>query len=130
MDKALALIVEDSTILASFFARVLAEAGYEVATVEDGQAALAYLREQVPDLVLLDLNIPNVSGEKVLAHIRSDERFAGTRVLVTSGNATRAGQIRDKVDLILHKPVEYQQLRRWSQILHPYFQSTHILSSR
>ena len=132
MDKALAFIVEDSSILAIFFAKVLADAEYEVEIMTDGQEALTRLEGlegTVPDLILLDLNIPNVSGEKVLARIRSDKRFTDTRILVTSGNATRAGQLRDKDALILHKPVDYHQLRQLSAILHPFYQSTHIFPS-
>ena len=131
MSKALALIVEDSSILADFFAKALTDAGYKVEIVEDGEAALARLQQDaVPDLLLLDLNIPNVSGEKVLANIRADERFEGMRILVISGNATRAGQIRDKADLVLHKPIEYDLLRRMSRIFHPDYRSTNIFSNR
>jgi DNA-binding response OmpR family regulator len=117
--------------LANLFAKALTDADYEVEIVEDGQAALVRLQhDKVPDLLLLDLNIPNVSGEKVLANIRSDERFEGMRILVISGNATRAGQIRDKADLVLHKPIEFDELRRISRIFHPDYRSTNIFSNR
>ena len=130
MHKALALIVEDSSILANLFATALTDADYESVIVEDGQEAITWLQDSVPDLILLDLNIPNVSGEKVLASIRANERFAGTCILVISGSATRARQIHEKVDLVLHKPIEYHQLRRVSRIFHPDYQSPHIFSNR
>jgi CheY-like chemotaxis protein len=130
MDKALALVVEDSSILAVYFAKVLSDAGYEVEIAEDGQTAMNLLQTCTPDLILLDLNIPKISGEKVLAYIRTEERFADTRILAISGSATRASQVRGKVDLILHKPVEYKQLSRLSKVFHPYYQSTHILPNR
>lgn len=128
MDKALALVVEDSSILAVYFAKVLSGAGYEVEIAEDGQTAMSLLQVCTPDLILLDLNIPNISGEKVLANIRAEERFAETRILAISGSATRASQIWGKVDLILHKPVGYEELRRLSRVFHPDYRSTHILS--
>lgn len=130
MDKALALVVEDSSLLAVYFAKVLSDAGYKVEIAEDGQVAMNWLKKNVPDLILLDLNIPNVSGEKVLANIRIEKRFGATRILAISGSPTRASQIRDKVDLILHKPVEYKQLRRFSKVFHPFYQSTHIFPNR
>ncbi len=130
MEKALALVVEDSAVLAACFAEVLYDAGYKVEIAEDGQAAMNWLQTTVPDLILLDLNIPNVSGEKVLAHIRTEEQFGATRILAISGSATRASQIRGKVDLIMHKPVEYETLRRLLRVFHPDYQSTHIFSHR
>jgi chemosensory pili system protein ChpA (sensor histidine kinase/response regulator) len=128
MNKAQALIVEDSSILGIYFSKVLADADYEVEIMADGQDAVAWLQENVPDLLLLDLNIPRISGEKVLAYIRADERFANTRTLIISGSATRARQVREKVDFVLHKPIEYRQLHRLSKVFHPYYQSTHIFS--
>lgn len=130
MNKALALVVEDSSILAIYFSKVLVDAGYEVEIMADGQDAMVWLQDNVPHLLLLDLNIPHISGEKVLAHIRADERFAKTRTLVISGSATRARQVREKVDFILHKPIEYKQLSRLSKVFHPYYQSTHIFHNR
>ena len=131
MNKALALIIEDSSILANLYAQALTDADYEIEIVDDGQEALSRLQQgAVPDLLLLDLNIPNISGEKVLATIRSDERFEGMRILVISGSATRAGRIRDKADLVLPKPIEYDQLRRISRIFHPDYRSTNIFSNR
>jgi CheY-like chemotaxis protein len=88
------------------------------------------LQTYTPDLILLDLNIPNISGEKVLAYIRAEKQFADTRILAISGSATRASHVRDKVDLILHKPVEYKQLSRLSKVFHPYYQSTRIFPNR
>ena len=55
MHKALALIVEDSSILANLFATALTDADYESVIVEDGQEAITWLQDSVPDLILLDL---------------------------------------------------------------------------
>jgi DNA-binding response OmpR family regulator len=119
MHKALALIVEDSDLLAEYFAQVLQAAGYETEIAEDGRLAQERLKEIIPDIVLLDLNLPFVSGEHLLTQIRDDSRLDKTRVLITSANGTQAGQIGDRADLVLQKPIDYHQLRVLSAKFHP-----------
>ena len=111
MEKTFALIVEDTSLLAKVFAHALEAADYQTETIEDGQKAVDRLREIVPDLVLLDLNLPNVSGEDILAEIRADPRLDQTRVLVVSGSGMRSKFVTDKADLVLQKPISYHQLQ-------------------
>jgi two-component system OmpR family response regulator len=105
-----ALIVEDETDIADFLAEALRHAGFETETLGDGRAALARLAEVTPDIVVLDLNLPFVSGEAVLRHIRADARLARTQVVVTTGEAQIADKIQDSADLVLLKPISYSQL--------------------
>lgn len=129
MHKALALIVEDSDLLAEYFAQVLQAAGYETEIAEDGRLAQERLKEIIPDIVLLDLNLPFVSGEHLLTQIRDDSRLDKTRVLIASANGTQAGQIGDRADLVLQKPIDYHQLRILSAKFHPdYKADTGVLS--
>jgi CheY-like chemotaxis protein len=106
-----ALIVEDHEDIAEFFAMTLAEVGFTVARVANGQAALNHLAESRPDVVILDLNIPKVSGVEVLHHIRADDRLAGIKVIVASANPHMMGEAYDMADLVLLKPVSYVQFR-------------------
>lgn len=110
----LAFIIEDEINLAALFATALERAGYRTLSLNDGQVAIDHLRQvkESPRLVLLDLNLPRVSGKDILRYIRADARFAKTRViLATSESAAIAGEMEDKSDLILLKPISFAQLR-------------------
>jgi CheY-like chemotaxis protein len=105
-----ALIVEDNDDIARFVTIVLNQIGFTVEVASDGPAALARLAEKPPDLVVLDLNIPKVSGVEVLHRIRADERLTGTKVVVVSANPHMIDESYDLADLVLQKPVSYNQL--------------------
>ncbi|MCB9422956.1 MAG: response regulator [Ardenticatenaceae bacterium] len=124
MNQALALIIEDSDLLAEYFAQVLQAAGYKTIIAEDGRFAQQKLQELIPDIVLLDLNLPFVSGELLLAQIRNDARLSKTRVLIASADGTHARQLGDQADLVLQKPIDYHQLRILSTKLHPDYKPT------
>ena len=77
-----ALIVEDNHNLASSIATFLSEAGFQVETCDDGQAAEQWLRHLSFDLILLDLGLPNLDGIHVLRRLRA--RQDKTPVLIIS----------------------------------------------
>ncbi len=106
-----ALIVEDDTEIAKFMELVLKEATFELDIVGDGQSALDMMAQIVPDLVLLDLNLPILSGVSVLEKIRADPRLEQVTVIVVSANPHMADQAYDLADIILQKPVSFDQLR-------------------
>jgi DNA-binding response OmpR family regulator len=76
------LIIEDEPDILSVTSFRLKKAGYEVLTVTDGQKALDFLKQNRPDLVLLDLVLPVVSGEEVCSYIKKDERLSNTPVIL------------------------------------------------
>ncbi len=63
---------------------VLEPEGFQVLEAADGAAALAVARERLPDVVLLDLNIPGESGAEVLRRIKEDPATSGVRVIVVT----------------------------------------------
>jgi CheY-like chemotaxis protein len=65
--------------------RALVNAGYDVVAVADGEAALRAAHENTPDLILLDMILPKVTGLDVLRSLKSDERTAHVPVVVLSG---------------------------------------------
>jgi CheY-like chemotaxis protein len=109
--KPVALIIEDHVDSAVIFSEALKKAGYETETVRTGDMALARLATAVPDLVILDLSLPRVSGPQILDEIRADPRLAQTRVIVATAHPQLADSIRAKVDQVLIKPISYTQLR-------------------
>jgi len=64
------LIVEDEELLCKVYSVSLTENGYEVLTASDGNTALKYVKEQKPDIIVLDIKLPEMSGLKLLEEIR------------------------------------------------------------
>ncbi|HET9406494.1 MAG TPA: response regulator [Candidatus Sulfotelmatobacter sp.] len=90
------LLVEDSKFLRLATEHALARAGYNVCTASDGELALQVAREQQPDLILLDMLLPKLSGPDVLKALKKDPTTADIPVVVLSGlshnNAARLQQ--------------------------------------
>lgn len=81
------LVVDDDPQACEMYQRLIAAElpGYSVHTAEGGAAALAFLAQTAPSLVILDLLMPDVDGFSVLARMRSDRRTRQIPVLVISG---------------------------------------------
>ncbi|MBL8057304.1 MAG: response regulator [Anaerolineales bacterium] len=119
MSKPLALIIEDEPNIVGFLTEALGMAGFTIEAAIDGQQALARLNRRTPDLVVLDLNLPLVSGEAVLRQIRSDPRLAGVPVVLTTGEAHIADKLRDEADFVLLKPFSFDQVHDLAVRLRP-----------
>ena len=109
--KPLAYIVEDNKDTVTIFRGALELAGYDVEVAYDGAVAQKHLGEIVPDLIVLDLHIPSVSGDIVLQQIRADERLKETRVFLATADANMAAQLRDQAELVLLNPIGFSQLK-------------------
>jgi DNA-binding response OmpR family regulator len=105
-----ALIIEDDLTLADFFSEALQAVDIESECVYDGQAAMDRLAESSPQIILLDLHLPHVSGLKIVEQVRSLDHLKNTRIIVTTGDPRLADEVREKVDLVLDKPVGFEQL--------------------
>ena len=76
------LIVDDSRLLRIATERTLTRAGYEVITAADGEEGLRLALESKPDLVVLDMMLPKLSGQEVLRQMRLNPSSASTPVIV------------------------------------------------
>lgn len=117
--KPLAYIVEDNPDTVTIFQSALERAGYEVEVALDGAVAQKQLAEIVPDLIILDLHMPNVTGDILLEQIRSDERLKKTRVFLATADANMAGYLRDQAELVLLKPIGFSQLKELAERFRP-----------
>lgn len=115
----LALIIEDNDDIAEIFAEALQAAGFEPEIISDGQTALEQLAALIPAIVTLDLSLPHVSGKEILQQIRADRRLAKTRVILATSEPWLADGLRSQVDLVLLKPVNFDQLRNLASRLRP-----------
>jgi len=102
MSSQFALVIEDERDEAFFFAQALQAAGLETEIIQAGDRALARLAVVVPDVVVLDLRLPRIAGT---------DRLAETRVIVVTGDPQMAESLRDEADLVLIKPIGFDQLR-------------------
>jgi DNA-binding NtrC family response regulator len=103
------LIVDDEAVLADSYGRFLARGGHDVRQATSGESALRAYRERRPDVTLLDLRLPDMSGFDVFDKLREDDPV----VIMISGHgdvplAVRAVQL--GVEDFLTKPVELQHL--------------------
>lgn len=120
MSQPLALIIEDEVNIASFLTEALGLAGFTAEIAPDGREALERLTlPPRPDLVVLDLNLPSVSGETVLRQIRADARLAGLPVVLTTGEAHIADKLREDADFVLLKPFSFDQVHGLALRLRP-----------
>jgi CheY-like chemotaxis protein len=86
------LIVEDHPTMRDAMRLVLEEDGYEVEEVTDGEAGIAAVRARPPDIVLLDLNIPVVSGDEVLGTLKADPATAAVLVVIVTATGEEGRQ--------------------------------------
>jgi CheY-like chemotaxis protein len=98
------LLVDDEADVALGLAALLRARGYEVELARDGVEALGRLeREPLPDLVLLDYEMPQLDGEEVLARLRKDARMAHLPVLLATASTIDLSRLR-RVSGLLRKP--------------------------
>ncbi len=87
------LIVEDEPDLLELVRFNLDQAGFKVETCESGEDALASLRRAPPDLLILDLMLPDVSGEDVCRSVRADPRFAQLPIIMLTAKAEEVDRV-------------------------------------
>jgi chemosensory pili system protein ChpA (sensor histidine kinase/response regulator) len=108
-----ALVVDDSITVRRVTQRLLERNGMRVLTARDGLDAVAVLAENLPDVILLDIEMPRMDGYEVAAQVRNDPRTAGIPIImITSrvGDKHRARAIELGVDDYLGKPYQEAQL--------------------
>jgi len=92
------LIVEDEEQVCQLYAEFLEKKGYEVETAENGQKALDFLSDNRPDLILLDLNMPEINGKDFLKIIKADDKLKKIPVFIITG-IVNAKEISDSISL-------------------------------
>ena len=119
MEKPFALIVEDDRDIVALFRHVLDLAGYRTEIVLHGKVAAEYLATATPDIVLLDLGLPGMSGGEILAMMRADERLQKVPVVVITAHAHLVETLPVAPHLVLIKPVNIEQMSNLIQRICP-----------
>jgi len=108
-----ALVVDDSITVRRVTQRLLERNGMRVVTAKDGLEAVSVLQDEVPDVILLDIEMPRMDGYEVASHVRNDVRLKDVPiVMITSrvGEKHRARAIELGVNEYLGKPYQEGQL--------------------
>ncbi len=106
-------VVDDEPDMVELLATVLKGEGYEVETYTDGRAALARLLEEPPELLLLDLMMPDLDGFELLKLFRLDSRGENVVVLVVSARTGHRAQLETLqlgANAYIHKPFSPREL--------------------
>lgn len=101
------LVVDDSATIRAVLGKMLAQDGHVVIDAGDGEAALGLARENLPDLIFLDIVMPDLNGFGVLRALRRDARTRAIPVIMISGNPQATEQFhmqRLGADDFLKKP--------------------------
>jgi DNA-binding response OmpR family regulator len=107
------VIVEDEPDTAEMFAEMMRLSGYHVLKSYGGTPAIALISHEIPDAVVLDVMMPDLSGLEVLRFLRRDPRLEKIPVIVVSAKSLPS-DIKDGLDaganIYLTKPVAFQDL--------------------
>jgi chemosensory pili system protein ChpA (sensor histidine kinase/response regulator) len=111
--RVFAMVVDDSITVRRVTQRLLERNGMRVLTARDGMDAVTLLQDHVPDIILLDIEMPRMDGYEVAAHVRNDPRLREVPIIMItsrSGEKHRARAIEIGVDDYLGKPYQEAQL--------------------
>ena len=109
----LVMVVDDSVTMRKVTGRVLERHNFEVVTARDGVDAIERMDERVPDLMLLDIEMPRMDGYELATHMKSDARLRGIPiVMITSrtGEKHRQRAFEIGVERYLGKPYQEGEL--------------------
>jgi two-component system response regulator RegX3 len=110
MNSFYALVIANPLKNSGKLQRALTQAGYQVQCISTGSRAQIQLAFTNPDLIVLDLNLPDIPGEVILRQIKAQPRLDNTQLILLSEDAQAARDTKDLADLILMKPVNSEQL--------------------
>lgn len=108
------LVVDDDPDAREFIGVVLSDAGAEILEARDGVEALEIARRERPDLITLDINMPNKTGAEVYEELREDDELRDMPVCIVSGRPELRKLIYQRVvpppDGYLDKPIQEDRL--------------------
>jgi CheY-like chemotaxis protein len=108
------LIIDDDAVNRRVAQALFQKLGWEVEAVDSGTRALQSLASHCPDLVLLDISMPGMTGMDVCQRIRADQALAGLRVIAYTAHVLREQQQRflaGGFDGVLVKPISFRAVQ-------------------
>ncbi len=113
MNEKTVLVCDNEEPLRALVAAALSPEGYRIVEARDGEEALRLARSEQPDVIVLDMMMPTLSGVEVLGELRGEGELSGTRVIVLTARAQasdRAAAVRAGADEFMTKPFSPRHL--------------------
>ena len=110
-----ALVIDDTRITANSLAQMLSLLGYQARVAYGSRAAIEGVGQRVPDVILLDINMPGIDGVEVCRFFRRDPRTANVPILAMSTETQEAMVARMReagANAFLPKPIDFDSLEK------------------
>ncbi|MDR7543203.1 MAG: response regulator [Armatimonadota bacterium] len=111
------LVVDDEPGIRHYLQRLLASEGYEVATAADGAEAVARVAQRPPDLILLDVMLPDIEGGTLCRRLKEDPVTEALPVMLMTALEIDGLRQRSKADVVLRKPFRRDEVTAWTRSL-------------
>ena len=114
-ERLLIMVVDDSITVRKVTTRLLERYGFDAVTAKDGVDAMSLLQDRIPDIMLLDIEMPRMDGFELARHIRNDERLRHipiTMITSRTGDKHRERAMQLGVNHYLGKPFQEHELLR------------------
>jgi CheY-like chemotaxis protein len=105
----LALVIDDSMLIRHTVCRFLESRGFSVETATDGIAALDALKIIRPDLILTDLQMPQLSGYQLIQALKANEQTANIPILVLAARPVAEVPLDTRVHTIIYKDLNVEE---------------------
>ena len=116
------LLVDDSPFVRTMVGKIIEQLGHFATPAGDGEEGLRIADHQVPDVIILDVQMPNKDGLEVLRELRADERFANTPIVMLTSVGDREiveRSMRDRATGYILKDDPDEIMKRLGQVLNP-----------
>ncbi len=128
-----ALIIEDNKEIGEIYRLTIGMMGYDCEQITNGKVALERLDAEIPDLIILDMNLPEVSGHYLYKKIRASPNYNRVPVILSTANMLVARTIQDEMspqDHLIVKPVHPRALTTLIETINqPEIATTEVLQT-
>ncbi len=107
------LVVDDELIIVKLLTNRLTANGYDVVAAHDGEEALETVRQEEPDLILLDISLPKMNGDKVCELLKKDAKYSKIPIIIltASSQKVKAEKLKEAgADGYIVKPFKPEEL--------------------
>ena len=108
------LVVEDDDLSYQLVRHILSKMPLDIVNASTGAQAIAFLKQEMPALIMLDITLPDMRGWDVLDQFKNDERLQRARIIVLTGHDSPVhrliGSLQD-IAIYMSKPVKAEELR-------------------
>jgi CheY-like chemotaxis protein len=105
----MALVVDDSMLIRHTVCRFLEQRGFAVESASDGREALAILRKFKPDVIITDMQMPNMSGGELITALKSRSQTARIPIVIVAARRSGFDEGEKRADFAIFKDIDIQE---------------------